>query len=286
MGFAAGSLVGKERRWALPFPLPQKHNHLPSKQHLASYPLCMIIRRLYDSLVWLQLEGNFASSLSILIPILKSYQALLFNSTHCIHWSSLGTFNLALPKPSATDSSSEIMVNFSPVALLNSPNKGQVLTARHALSTGALLVKERPYFTIHNPDNHAGFLDTTDQMEVKISQEVERKLSKQQADTFRSLLNNFPKYPLSGILKTNGLRCGWSLAEDNFSIEDITVDDLPKYGVYPTISYASHSCSPNAHYSWDPDTGMGRVYVISAILPGQNITIMRTSWGSLILKTN
>lgn len=84
----------------------------------------------------------------------------------------------------------------------------KILKAQFNVPQGTLIIEEKPYFTIFNPDTDAKSFETTDELGQKLAQEVER-LSQQQQEAFRSLgiFSDYPQYPLSRIQKTNSLVC-------------------------------------------------------------------------------
>ncbi|KAL9032863.1 MAG: hypothetical protein Q9214_007779, partial [Letrouitia sp. 1 TL-2023] len=131
------------------------------------------------------------------------------------------------------------------------PGKGKGLVARFSIFKGTRILCEQPLFT--SPQ-----LSPISLLEGTIATKL-KTLSKTQQRQFLLLHNNFPgKHPFSGIVKTNALPCG---------------PDSPIGGIYPTICLINHSCLPNAHNSWNPDSKCETIHAIRDIPAGEEITI-------------
>ena len=131
------------------------------------------------------------------------------------------------------------------------PGKGKGLVACCNILKGTRILCEQPFFTTPQL-SPIRLLETTIATKLKT-------LSKTQQRQFLSLHNNFPgKHPFSGIVKTNALPCGPS---------------SPIGGIYPTICLINHSCLPNAHNSWNPDSNSETIHAIRDIPAGEKITI-------------
>lgn len=131
------------------------------------------------------------------------------------------------------------------------PGKGRGLVARFDILKGTRIVCEQPFFTTPQ-------LSPVRLLESTIATKL-KTLSKTQQRQFLLLHNNFPgKHPFSGIVKTNALPCG---------------PDSPIGGIYPNICLINHSCLPNAHNSWNPDSNSETIHAIRDISAGEEITI-------------
>ncbi|KAJ5972148.1 uncharacterized protein N7479_002066 [Penicillium vulpinum] len=162
-------------------------------------------------------------------------------------------------EPEMPTTIAQLVLGTDPISELGLPlykaqpvlGKGQGLVARFNIAKGQLIISEKPFFTTSK-------IASATTMEKQMAIEL-RKLSKNAQRQFLSLHNNFPgKQPFSGIVRTNALPCG---------------SESPIGGVYPTISRINHSCLPNAHNSWNSESGYENIHAVRFISAGEEITI-------------
>ncbi|KAH8703446.1 hypothetical protein BGW36DRAFT_354868 [Talaromyces proteolyticus] len=130
------------------------------------------------------------------------------------------------------------------------PGKGKGLVARLNISSGTLLLCEKPLLRIQSKPR--------EELEPLLVTKL-KAMSRASQRQFLALHNNFPgKYPFSGIVKTNALPCG---------------SGSHVGGVYPTVCFINHSCIPNAHNSWNRSEEHETIHAIRPIKIGEEITI-------------
>ncbi|KAF2007394.1 hypothetical protein P154DRAFT_410780, partial [Amniculicola lignicola CBS 123094] len=128
----------------------------------------------------------------------------------------------------------------------NIPGKGKGLVARFNISSGTRILCEKPLFTVRGAKSR-------EELETMLVAKL-KAMSKSSQRQFLSLHNKSPgKYPFSGIFKTNALPCGSS---------------SPISGVYPTACFINHSCTPNAHNSWNSNEEDETIHAIQLIKSG------------------
>jgi hypothetical protein len=138
----------------------------------------------------------------------------------------------------------------SSVFTIHTSATGQGAFASRDIQRGDLILSEKPIFSVANTmPKYSSILFAL------------RNLSPHHLDHFLSLHNShtecscFPN-PLLGILATNA-----------FAINDYDS------GVCLRASRFNHSCSPNARFSFNSNTGELRIYALGNILPGEEIFV-------------
>jgi hypothetical protein len=138
---------------------------------------------------------------------------------------------------------------------------GKGAFASRLIQRGDLILSEKPIFTVANV--------TINLLKCMSIITALRNLSPYHLDHFLSLHNShtecscFPN-PLLGILATNAF--------------DINDDDS---GICLRASRFNHSCSPNARFSFNSNTGELRIYALGNIPPGEEIFVSYISGRSL-----
>ncbi|KAF8259761.1 hypothetical protein EI94DRAFT_969320 [Lactarius quietus] len=132
--------------------------------------------------------------------------------------------------------------------------EGKGAFASRDIQRGDLILSEKPIFSFRRDVS-----DPHTSIEAAV-----RKLSPVHLDEFLSLHNShsecqcFPNLPLLGIYSTNVFGLGSNSSDA---------------GVCPKASKFNHSCSPNAKFSFNSDTGEARIYALGTIPRGEEIFI-------------
>ena len=139
--------------------------------------------------------------------------------------------------------------------------KGEGAFASRNIQRGDMILSERPIFS--TPTN------THDRLKYIFIEAAIRNLSPTHLDHFLSLQNShtdcscFPN-PLIGIFSTNA-----------FGVAD-------EEGICLRASRFNHSCSPNAKFSFNSNTGELRIHALGTITLGEEIFIAYISGGRVI----
>ncbi|KAF8259765.1 hypothetical protein EI94DRAFT_1750632 [Lactarius quietus] len=134
--------------------------------------------------------------------------------------------------------------------------EGKGAFASRDIQRGDLILSEKPIFSIRG--------DVPDPLKAISIESAVIKLSPFHLDEFLSLQNSHtecqcnPNHPLVGIYSTNGFGLGI---------------DGSSEGVCLKASRFNHSCSPNARFSFNSNTGEIRIYALGTIPSGEEIFI-------------
>jgi hypothetical protein len=138
-------------------------------------------------------------------------------------------------------------------SIANAAGKGLGAFALHPLHRGDLILTEKPLFTVRNNG------DSEDIDEQSVLSAVNR-LSPQNLQQYISLKNAYDgdgsANPLSGTFFTNSFAMH---GHDS--------------GIFVQASRFNHSCSPNARYSWNPETKHFAIYALCDIAGGDEILV-------------
>ncbi|KAK0202287.1 hypothetical protein DFS33DRAFT_1384630 [Desarmillaria ectypa] len=133
--------------------------------------------------------------------------------------------------------------------------KGLGMFARCGIPAGGIVLVEHPLLVV--PRNQSA----TTSMISSLLSEVHPK----EKTEFMNLANSQPlEDPIKAILQTNAL------------LIDLPVDDpelAAHHAVFLKVSRCNHSCSPNAHWKWDPASFSLTLEAVRAIGPNEEITI-------------
>ena len=133
---------------------------------------------------------------------------------------------------------------------------GKGAFATRNIQRGDLILSEKPIFTIPN--------NTPEPRKHNFIESAVRNLSPTHLDMYLSLQNSHEKCPcvlrpLPGIFETNA-----------YGVSD---SEGPSGGICLRASRFNHSCSPNARFSFNSNTGDLRIYALGTIPRGEEIFI-------------
>ncbi|KAF8257880.1 hypothetical protein EI94DRAFT_1756476, partial [Lactarius quietus] len=131
---------------------------------------------------------------------------------------------------------------------------GKGAFASKDIQRGDLILSEKPIFSIAN--------DAPLRLKHIFIEAAVQSLSPVHLDEFLSLQNSHAGCPccpnlLEGIYQTNA-----------HNISEETSEDA---GVFPKASRFNHSCSPNAKFTFNPNTGELRIYALGPVPRGEEI---------------
>ncbi|KAJ7188729.1 hypothetical protein C8R46DRAFT_28977 [Mycena filopes] len=152
------------------------------------------------------------------------------------------------------------------------PGKGMALFSLRALTTGDLILSERPLLvaarTVNMGMNSAFEEDRDDEMEKHLTVAVNRMRPEDKAD-FMSLKRGKthpPSRPVLGIIRMNGF--------GTRGLHPGIVGYLDSYpGVCRILSKVTHSCSPNSFWWFDPLSFSYRHFAVRDIAEGEELTL-------------
>ncbi|KAI0063076.1 SET domain-containing protein [Artomyces pyxidatus] len=141
------------------------------------------------------------------------------------------------------------------------PRVGKGVLAADNFTHGELIMRERPLLVFpqrtYSTMGGASFWDV-------VASEMPESLRKSYRELYNCRRPNLTDF--EGIAMTNALRAGRITGEDE------------SYGVVGAQSSRfNHSCTPNAHFSWNPNTFASEVRANRPIKKGEEVTIAYTN---------
>jgi len=158
------------------------------------------------------------------------------------------------------------------------PGKGLGLVATRDLSPGSLVVAEQPLLVLDPPTDRKTLLKTLGcdwckvnmrappeavraQIQQLLVDRMVRRMPEGERETVMSFVDRAEE---KGAQKTP-----WGV----FLTNALPLGSYNKMGIFPTVARINHSCKPNAHHFYNPDTGEEEVWVVEAIPAGCEICI-------------
>jgi hypothetical protein len=129
------------------------------------------------------------------------------------------------------------------------PGKGVGVFATQSITAGTMILSEKPMVVVP---------PFVPQPELNILRQLQG-LTADEKKAFFALRNGHPDMkPVMGIMKTNAMPLG---------------EGASTCGIFPKCARFNHSCSPNAVYSWNEEVKEERVFSLSNISEGEEISV-------------